>query len=873
MLELRDYQRRSLDVLESYLRLAVAHGANMAFHRQLELLQEEDRPYRAVPQLPGLPYLCLRVPTGGGKTLMACHALGIAAKEYLQAERAACLWLVPANTIRDQTLAALRDRGHPYRRAVDAYFGGQVAVMDLTEALYVTRGTLAGATCVIVATLAALRVEDTDGRKVYESAGALMDHFSGLSAELESLLEKDGDGVIPYSLANVLRLHRPVVIMDEAHNARTQLSFDTLQRFNPSCIVEFTATPETTHRPEKGLFASNVLCHVSAAELKAEDMIKLPIKLEFRTEWKEVVSEAVGRQRALEAIAVEEEKLTGEYIRPMVLLQAQPKSQTKETVTVDVLRQSLIDDFHIPETQVAVATGQTREIDEVDLFARGCPIRFILTVAALKEGWDCSFAYVLCSVAEIASARAVEQVLGRVLRMPRAARKRHAELNCAYALTVSREFNEAAIALADALVQNGFERLEAELAVSSEQRTFFGAGTLFFEAEQVVAETPNLGRLPAALRDRVTFDPQTRTLAVTKPLTEEDKAALEQCFSTPDGKRAVEALFQLSHGRPAGAEPAAGRGPFRVPMLAVRVDGQLELFEEGHFLDAAWRLSECDAALGEADFPSEYVSGASGEIDVSDAGAVEVRFVGQIHRQLRLLGIEPGWDLAGLTNWLDREIPHPDITRVESTLFIHRALTHLIESRGLTVDQLAAEKFRLRSALARKIDQHRSAAAAEAFQAMLFSVDAEAVEVGPELCFDLAGGRYSPNWYYEGAYKFRKHLFPAAGELKSEGEEFDCAVFLDQFDAVQCWVRNLERRPESSFWLQTATDKFYPDFVAQLTDGRVLVVEYKGDDRWSNDDSKEKRVVGELWEARSNGSCLFVMPKGADWQAIRAKVN
>ncbi len=283
-------------------------------------------------------------------------------------------------------------------------------------------------------------------------------------------------------------------------------------------------------------------------------------------------------------------------------------------------------------------------------------------------------------------------------------------------------------------------------------------------------------------------------------------------------------------------------------MLAIRVDGQLELFEEGHFLDTAWPLSECDAGLGENDFPSEYIGGSTGEIDVTDQGKVEVHFVDQIHRQLRLLGVEPGWSTAGLTNWLDRQIPHTDIVRTESTLFIHRALTGLLESRGLTIEQLAGEKFRLRTAIAEKIDHHRRAAAVKAFQRVLFSADAEPIEVSPEVCFDYAEDRYSPNWYYEGAYTFRKHFFPAPriGELRGEGEEFDCAVFLDQFDAVKYWVRNLASRPDSSFWLPTSTDRFYPDFVAMLADGRILVVESKGEHLWSNDDSKDKRTVGEL---------------------------
>jgi type III restriction enzyme len=868
MLELRDYQKRSLDALESYLRLVVKHGAKMAF------LHQTERPYRSVPKLPALPYVCLRVPTGGGKTFMACHALGISCKEYLQANRAVCLWLVPSNTIKDQTLAALRNRQHPYRQAVDEYFGGQVSVMDLKEALYVTRGNLTGDTCIIVSTLAAFRVEDTEGRKVYESAGALMDHFSGLTAELEAQLEKNGDSVIPYSLCNVLRLHRPIVIMDEAHNARTQLSFDTLDRFNPSCIIEFTATPETNHKPERGLFASNILHHVSAAELKAEDMVKLPIKLETRSEWKEVLAEALKTQRTLEAVALEEEKQTGEYIRPIVLLQAQSRSQSKETLTVEVIKQSLINDFKIPKEQIAVATGETREIDNVDLFGRGCPIRFIITVAALKEGWDCSFAYVLCSVAEIGSSRAVEQILGRILRLPRATRKQHAELNCAYALAASQRFIEAATSLKDALVENGFQRMEAELYVQSEdaQSTFFGAGTLFFEAQQVVPEKPDLTQLSAELRERVTFDPRTSTLGVTKPLTEEDKAALEQCFTTPEAKRAVEIIYQASHGRAVKGEAAPdARVPFKVPMLAIRVDGQLELFDESHFLDTAWLLSECDANLSDSEFPSEYVSGATGEIDVSDEGKVEVHFVDQIHRQLRLLGMEPGWDIASLTNWLDRQLlPHDDLTRTEATLFIHRLLTNLIESRGLKVEQLAGQKFRLRSAVAENIDQHRRAEAMKAYQRVLFSDEAEQIEVSSDICCIFSEDKYSPNWYYEGPYKFQKHFFPPPriGELKSEGEEHDCAVFLDQLDAVKYWIRNLERRSDSSFWLQTPTDKFYPDFVALLNDGRYLVVESKGEIYWSNDDSKEKRAIGELWADRSKGECLFVMPKGNDRKAI-----
>jgi len=544
-LELREYQQRSLDALEEYLRRVTRLGADTAFY------DVTRRQYRPVQQLPDLPYVCLRVPTGGGKTFMACHAVGIAARIFLHADRAVCLWLVPSNIIRDQTLAALRDRQHPYRQAVDSAFAGQVRVMDVAEALYVQRGVLEGETAIIVATLQALPRDDTEGLKVYEAAGALSHHFSALTTAQENLLDRRDDGTYPHSLANVWRLCRPLVIIDEAHNARTRLSFDTLARFQPSCIVEFTATPETTHSPDQGYFASNVLHHVSAVELKAEEMIKLPIKLKTRSEWKEVVGEALETQRKLEEAARNEERETGEHLRPIVLFQAQPRSQERQNLTVDVVKRTLIDDFKVPENRIAVSTGETREIDDVDLFDRECSIRFIITVQALKEGWDCSFAYVLCSVAEISSTRAVEQILGRILRLPRARWKKHAELNCAYAFAASQRFLEAANALKDALIENGLQRMEAsDFVIPQEQPTLtFEPGSLFFQASEPVTETPCLSRLDPSLQSRVSFDADTGRLSVSGALSESETGQLQTCFERDENRAAVQRLFQRGQGQ------------------------------------------------------------------------------------------------------------------------------------------------------------------------------------------------------------------------------------------------------------------------------------------------------------------------------------
>ena len=275
-LPLKEYQERTLETLTEYYQKCLHfNNANTAFYDLTK------RPYAPIESLSGMPYVCLRLPTGGGKTLVACHAVSITASELLKTDTPLVLWLTPSNAIRDQTLSALKNPLHPYRDAFESA-RRKVEVFTIGEALSLPLHILNTKTTIIVSTMQAFRVEDTDGRKVYEQSGTLMGHFTHLSDETLSEIERDESGKPIYSLANLLCVKRPFVIVDEAHNARTELSFDTLARFNPSAIIEFTATPDTTQNP------SNVLYTVSAAELQAEDMIKMPILLETKLDWKQL---------------------------------------------------------------------------------------------------------------------------------------------------------------------------------------------------------------------------------------------------------------------------------------------------------------------------------------------------------------------------------------------------------------------------------------------------------------------------------------------------------------------------------------------------------------------------------------------------------
>ncbi len=794
-LPLKEYQERTLETLTEYYQNCLRlQNVNTAFYDLTE------RPYAALDGLRGMPYVCLRLPTGGGKTFVACHAVSITASELLKTESPLVLWLVPSNAIRDQTLKALKEPDHPYRDAFRSS-GHNVEIRTIDEALHLQPHILNTKTTIIVSTMQAFRVEDTEGRKVYEDSGALMGHFTHLSDDVLSEIEQDNGKPI-YSLANLLCVKRPLVIVDEAHNARTPLSFETLARFNPSAIIEFTATPAMEEN------RSNVLYTVSAAELQAEDMIKMPIQLETDPDWNQLLTTAIAKRDELEVDAEKERKDTDEYIRPVMLIQAQPRRKDQETLTVEVVEKCLIEEHRIPEAQIARATGEDRGLDNVDINDPECPIRYVITVQALREGWDCPFAYVLCSVAEMRSSTAVEQILGRVMRLPKAKRKKQKSLNSAYAFVASQSFYKTASALADGLVQNGFDKQAA--------------------ADLICPPDEQQGEL-------MSFEGMTQ----------------------PDSESA----------------PAVRGETFKVPKLMVKRNQSYLDFEASRFLETVWQLSECDAELSEEEFPSEFSTRERGEIGLSEEGKVEMRFLGQLHQQMTLLAPDKGWDAARLADWLDRTIKHLDILQRESLPFLQRLVNYLIEERNIPIEVLIRNKYALKDAAAAKIDSHRQNVHQAAYENYLLPDFATPVVVSPDHCFSFDPHGYPYNTRYEGIYRFQKHYYRDVGDLKSKGEEVQCAQFIDTLPQVNFWVRNLERKPLHSFWLQTSTDRFYPDFVCLLKDGRYLVVEYKGLQLWSADDAREKREIGELWEARSGGSCLFVMPNGPDFDAIRAKLS
>jgi type III restriction enzyme len=852
-MELKEYQREALATLRRFLeRTRETNDAAANFEeatKDLSLGRYQSK-YRPLAAMPDVPYVCLRLPTGGGKTILGAYSVKLAGGSFLERDFPVALWLVPSNTIRTQTVEALKNPRHAYRQVLDDAFEGRVRVFDIDEFTNIRPTDLRDAACVIVGTIQSLRVEKTEGRKVYDHHEALEPHFAPYK-EFPATLERDDKKRVKYSFANLLHLHRPLMIVDEAHNAVTGLTHTMHERLNPACIIEFTATP----RPQ-----SNVLFSVSATALKTEEMIKLPIVLTAHMSWQAAVSGALAERHRLAEAARNETPL----IRPIILFQAQNKDQD---VHAEALRKHLIDNERIPAERIAVVTGDQRGLDGINLFDPKCAIEYVITVQALKEGWDCSFAYIFCSVANIRSATDVEQLLGRVLRMPYAQRRASEELNRAYAHVCEPDFINAAVNLKDRLVDMGFEAEEAEDNIESGNLDLRGGEAAKMELAPVtidLASAAVVDALPQGLRDQITVETKadgTGVVIIAAPLSEQDEDALVAALPGEQQEQTRKKLAFQRHQATRLASPASRGEQFTVPALCLNVQGELLLAEPETFLDLnGWRLLDHPAALTPAEFkPVEGYQSFEFDVD-KEKEKVSWGFISGSVRQPALHGLDAAWDEKVLARWLDRQCRQPDIGQAELLEFVRRVIAEQLE-RKVPLAALVFAKYRLAKAVIAKIDAYRKQAEKAAYQTALFGNDAP-VEVSFDYGFEFPPDQYPAKWFYQGSFRFAKHYYGAdrVGELKDKGEEFVCAQALDINTDVRFWVRNdLTGRPATVYRLPLASGWFYPDFVAMLNDGRRLIVEYKGAHLVNDPDTKHKAEIGALWEVHGQGKALFLM--------------
>jgi type III restriction enzyme len=430
-MELKNYQKNVVKDLRRFLDLLTEKQSIKEAYRYLwdekgVVVGMNGMPfYNSV--IPGVPHICMKVPTGGGKTFLAANSIKPIFDSMPNIHPRAVVWLVPSDAILTQTQISLMNPEHPYRKKIDVDFENRVEVYSKAQLLNgqnFNPTAVSEQLSILVLSYDSFRTNKKEGRKAYQENGNLAS-FTRYRMDAEMLLE-DTDET---ALIQVIRMLNPLVIVDESHHATSKLSVEMLNNFNPSFVLDLTATPKE---------GSNIISFVDAKQLKKEQMVKLPVIVYNRKSQEDVFLSAISIRMKLEAEAKREQINSGRYIRPIVLFQAQPKNNDDST-TYEKIKNTLIE-IGIPEEQIAIKTADKDEIKNINLLSEVCPIRYIITVNALKEGWDCPFAYVLATVANRTSTVDVEQILGRVLRLPYAKANRKDVLNLSYVITSSQDF-------------------------------------------------------------------------------------------------------------------------------------------------------------------------------------------------------------------------------------------------------------------------------------------------------------------------------------------------------------------------------------------------------------------------------------------------
>ena len=416
-----------------------------------------------------IPHVCFKVPTGGGKTL-----LGAAALERLHKNSGLVLWMVPSNAIKRQTKEKLWDRQHPYRQMLERGSGGRVKMLEKDDLF--TAGDVEHYLCVMLISLqSANRSNNKEFLKMFRDSGRYMSFFpdnddalgdARLRNEFPDLEPHGADRPVAQSLYNVFKMIRPVIVLDEAHKAygrqgsENEQFVESVNRLNPSLVIELSATPNATK--------SNLLVDIAGRDLKAEEMIKLPVEVTSfsNADWHHTLSRAHAKLEELDSEAVSLQHGEGRYIRPIAVVRVERTGNDQrdgERIHAEDVREYLTQNLGVPARAVAVQSATCRELDGIDLLSEISPVRWIITKAALMEGWDCPFAYLLVMLDNTSAKNAITQLVGRVMRQPHARLTGRDTLDKCYVYCQSTDVNDAVQYVKDALEQEGMGDLNGDV--------------------------------------------------------------------------------------------------------------------------------------------------------------------------------------------------------------------------------------------------------------------------------------------------------------------------------------------------------------------------------------------------------------------------
>lgn len=854
---LKPYQKQIIDDLALFLEklkdrrnIAEAFNAFWMLHPRTPITPsfgEAVEPYKN--NVPSCPHVCIKVPTAGGKTFIAANALSTIFKELDPARPKIAVWLVPSNSILEQTIRNFSNPWHPYREQLNTDFANKVNVFDkrllLQGAGFNTSSVRENMTLCILS-FDSLRARKKEDRKVNEENGNLQSFAKDVDEE-------------EISVMSVLRAFNPVVIVDESHNAESELSVEMLKNLNPSFILDLTATPRKN---------SNIISFTPAIELKKENMVKLPVIVYNHHKKEEVVSSALELRSKLESAAADAETSGAPYIRPIVLFQAEPKTKD-DNATFERVKSMLLE-LKIPEEQIKIKTADKNELQNVNLLSKDCPVRYIITVNALKEGWDCPFAYILASLADRSSSVDVEQILGRVLRLPNVRKNENVMLNMSYVFTASARFGETLDSIVKGLNRAGFssnDYRQVELEKPAEptktpaiesisstdsrnddnedsQDDAFDLSSIFWNGggAQQEKQTP----AKAEMTNTEAKDILSQIEQLAKKENEELEKCVEENKTTPVPPPEMENQVKTFAIKDTFKESA---NQILLPQFFMKgsIEGMhVDLFNikatpfDKDMLLKNFPLRNADTNI---DFDTMEIDMRSIDLDESQKDFTPTIFkVSDYHQQEIIHWLSNIDDeekkrqkcAERLRDWIGDMYPIPDPDIVE---YIRRILSNFNEN---DLEQM----LRSQSSYAEKIKQKINTLAAEYIEREFdraLDADKIIIQANYKITDKIALssiGKPLPKTLHE-------------KEESVNGFEENVINAVANMENVEFWTRNREKKD----FCINGFIKHYPDFLIKTKLGKIVLLETKGDHL----DAEKKIKLGNLWASKAGNDYRYCL--------------
>ncbi len=837
-MELKDYQVDAINNLEDFLRrLNNGRPIDKAFREFWNARDMEPIPgYRN--NINGVPQVCLKVPTGGGKTFMAAASIRTIFNKYPAHKTKVVVWLVPSEAILTQTYQNLNNIRHPYHQRLSRDFNGQIRIYNKTQLLNgenFNPNIVANQLSVMVLSYDSLRTKSNESRKVYQQNGNMLpfiEHFNRVGIKPKIL--KDTDEI---SLIQVIRGYNPVIIVDESHHATTDLSIDMLNNINPSFILELTATPKTT---------SNIIAYVPPSKLKANDMVKLPVIVYNRNTLKGLITDAIDFRNNLEKIAADEK------IRPIVLFQAESNT-SENSKTFKKIKDYLIAEHNINAEHIAIKTATINELKGVNLMAEGCQIRYIITVNALKEGWDCPFAYILASLANRTSVIDVEQILGRILRRPFTKKYSKDLLNMSYVYTSSANFYNALNKIVEGLNAAGYseneyradppkddtpeeklsEPAQEDLFIETKKPSPISQETISPPVDEEISATVAENLSPDMPKDSVK---KMITTAVQGNRDYEEKNKVDSNTKSPEE-------IQQMNGFNIRSEFIEDAKNTRLPKLFLSTEYKTGLFGDIYGEEITLNMFRKGFELDKQDIKIDF-SNLKREIALIDVhenkneNIVQFKSLSELEIKYLREQFDKIEDAKKVGHCSDVIANIIDMKKdIISTKKIRAYVKNILSKFDMeTLRDASSYPNAYAQKIEDKINSLLDDFAYENFkmQAKIGKIFALPIYEMPEKINPI---KYSKNW--------ANSLYIAEEEGNSLENNF--ALRLTSLENILWWHRNRSRK---GFCINGYINH-YPDFIIKTKSGKIIIVETKGDDR-DNSDSERKAELGKLWENQAN---------------------